>query len=96
MKHQYPAIFTKEADGDYSIHFPDLLDCYSQGDNEEYTYVMTQDACALWMAHAEDKELGIPVPSSIDSIHTAADETVTLISCDTDIYHRLWAKTHSC
>lgn len=90
MKHLYPAIFTKEEEGGYSVHFPDLQGCYSQGDDVNDAYEMSQDALALWLAHAEDKGLDIPAPSSVDVLHPAADETIALIACDTDVYHRMW------
>ena len=32
-KYIYPAIFTPEKDGGYSINFPDLEGCYTYGDD---------------------------------------------------------------
>lgn len=32
-KYAYPAIFTAESDGSYSINFPDLEGCYTCGDD---------------------------------------------------------------
>ena len=34
-KYAYPAIFTPEPDGSYSIVFPDLKNCFTYGDNLE-------------------------------------------------------------
>ena len=43
-KYVYPAIFTSEPDGGYSVYFPDLEGCYTCGDTL---------ADALFMADAE-------------------------------------------
>ena len=34
-KYAYPAVFTHEEDGSYSIHFPDLEGCYTCSDSLE-------------------------------------------------------------
>ena len=46
-KYVYPAIFTPEEDGSYSIVFPDLEGCYTCGDNLEDGIEMAEDALAL-------------------------------------------------
>ena len=33
MRYVYPALFTEEEDGKYSVVFPDLEGCYSCGDD---------------------------------------------------------------
>ena len=40
-KYVYPAIFTPEENGGYSVLFPDLEGCYTCGDNLE-------DSLPLW------------------------------------------------
>ena len=35
-KYIYPAVFTKEEDGGYSVVFPDLESCYTCGDTLEF------------------------------------------------------------
>lgn len=40
----YPAIFTPEEDGRYSVSFPDLPGCNTFGDNLENAYDMAFDA----------------------------------------------------
>ena len=32
-KYVYPAVFTEEEDGGYSISFPDIPSCYTQGED---------------------------------------------------------------
>ena len=46
-KYAYPAIFTPEDDGSFSINFPDLEGCYTCGDSLEDGIEMAEDALAL-------------------------------------------------
>ena len=46
-KYAYPAIFTPEEDGSYSINFPDLEGCYTCGDSLEDGIEMAADALPL-------------------------------------------------
>ena len=43
----YPAIFTSEPDGGYSVYFPDLEGCYTCGDTLADALFMAEDALAL-------------------------------------------------
>ena len=43
-KYVYPAIFTPEEDGKYSINFPDIDGCYTCGDDLADGMNMAQDA----------------------------------------------------
>ena len=46
-KYVYPAIFTSEPDGGYSVYFPDLEGCYTCGDTLADALFMAEDALAL-------------------------------------------------
>ena len=46
-KYIFAALFTKEADGGYSVSFPQLDGCYTQGDNFEEARRMAADAMSL-------------------------------------------------
>ena len=86
-KYIYPAVFTKEDTG-YSIHFPDIEGCYTQGKDLTDGLVMANDALCLMLYHMEEAQNTIPKPS--DPLSLAVDENafVTLISCDTAEYKR--------
>ena len=47
MKYAYPAIFTPEEDGGFSVVFPDLESCYTCGDNMADALIMAEDVLAL-------------------------------------------------
>ena len=88
-KYIYPAIFTEEDHGAYSVRFPDVDGALTCGDNLQDALFMASDALSLMMVGTEDEHQPIPAPSDIKSIHTNPNEFCTLISCDTDRYRRL-------
>lgn len=92
-KYIYPAVFTPEKDGKFSINFPDISGCYTCGDDLADGMEMAQDALALMITHLEDEKREIPTASSINSLSVTEDEFATYISCDTTVYRRLMNKT---
>ncbi len=90
-KYIYPAVFTKEEDGGYSVVFPDLESCYTCGDTLEQAMDMAEDCLALVLYGYETDQKEIPAASSIDSISTGSDEFVSLIKCDTLSYRKQYS-----
>lgn len=88
-KYFYPAIFTPEEKGMFSIRFPDIEGCFTCGDNLEDGMEMAKDALALMLTHLEDNERKIPNASAINDIPVENGEFTTYISCDTTTYRRL-------
>ena len=70
-KYAYPAIFTPEENGTYSIVFPDLEGCYTCGDNLEDGIEMAEDVLALVLYGYEKDGKPIPLPSNRDDLKTA-------------------------
>ena len=85
----YPAVFTPEKKGMFSIRFPDIENCATCGDDLEDGMVMAEDALAL-MIYSDYEEQGknIPKASSIEDIKLKNGEFVTYIVCDTTRYRR--------
>ena len=80
MEHVYPAIFHPCAEGGYSVRFPDLRGCYSQGESLPDAIRMAQAALSEWLEYLADKNETVPAPSPIRAVETADDaEFVTLI-----------------
>ena len=48
-KYVYPAVFTHEAEGGYSITFPDLPDCATSAETLEEGIEMAADALCLML-----------------------------------------------
>jgi predicted RNase H-like HicB family nuclease len=89
----YPAVFTKENDGGYSITFPDVDGCYTSGDDITDGLLMAKDVLALMIYNNyEDKDIPVPEPSPINKIKHGKDSFVTYIVCDTTEYRRRFSK----
>lgn len=62
-KHAYPAVFTPENNGGFSIRFPDLEGCYTCGDSMVDGLLMAEDVLALVLYGYEKDGREIPAPS---------------------------------
>lgn len=59
----YPAVFQPEEDGGFSVFFPDIEGCNTQGDTIEESYSMAFNALGIVLSYMEDEHL--PVPKAI-------------------------------
>ena len=91
-KYVYPAVFTQEEDGLYSVNFPDLESCYTTGDNLPDAINMAEDVLAITLYEYEAKKKAIPTPSLIKSIPTSDNEFVSVVSADTTEYQKRFNK----
>lgn len=89
-KYAYPAIFTPEEDGTYSIDFPDLEGCYTCGDSIEDGLEMAEDALALVLYGYEKDGREIPAPSAPSSLTLSGNEFVNYVACDTMAYRKMY------
>lgn len=89
-KYAYPAIFTPEDDGGFSVRFPDLESCYTCGDDMFDCLTMAEDALALVLYGYEKDERKIPCPSSKSSIPLSDNEFINFIACDTLEYRKMY------
>ncbi|MCP1109333.1 type II toxin-antitoxin system HicB family antitoxin [Ohessyouella blattaphilus] len=89
-KYAYPAIFTPEEDGSYSINFPDLKGCYTCGDSLEDGLEMAEDVLALVLYGYETRGEDIPTPSKIKSLKLNNDEFANYVFCDTLEYRKMY------
>ena len=89
-KYAYPAIFTPEEDGGFSITFPDLEGCYTCGDSLEDGIEMAEDALALVLYGYEKDGRPIPAPSTPATLSLSGNEFVNYIACDTMEYRKMY------
>ena len=89
-KYVFPAIFTKEDDGGYSIHFPDIKGCLTQGEDIQDGLSMANDALCLMLYYLEEKQEPIPAPSDPLSLCVEDNAFVSLVNCDTMEYRRFY------
>lgn len=89
-KYAYPAIFTPEEDGTYSIDFPDLEGCYTCGDSIEDGLEMAEDVLALVLYGYEKDGREIPAPSAPSALTLSGNEFVNYVACDTMAYRKMY------
>lgn len=92
-KYSYPAIFTPEKNGAFSINFPDLESCYTCGDNLADAILMAEDILSFVLYNYEKEGKEIPVPSRPSSISLEKNEFINYIACDTLSYRKRFANT---
>lgn len=80
-KHFYPAVFTKEDVG-YSVRFPDLEGCFTEGDTMEEAYNMAVEAVGLYLESEKVGTFNFPETQELDNINIADNEKVVLIEFD--------------
>lgn len=78
----YPAVFTPEDDGGYSVAFPDMNGCFTQGETIEEAYEMAFDALGLAIDFLESKKRTIPSPSAPNKIKLNENEFIVIIEFD--------------
>ncbi|MCI9181206.1 MAG: type II toxin-antitoxin system HicB family antitoxin [Lachnospiraceae bacterium] len=75
----YPALFHSNEDGSFTITYPDLPGCISEGKSLGNAMYMAQSALTQWIEYLTDKKQSIPLASNLESIKTTQDEFVNLI-----------------
>ena len=89
-KYVYPAIFTKEEDGKYSVSFPDIMNCYTGGDDMADALEMAEDVLCLMLYDMEKDGKAAPPPSDSKAVKVDNDSIVSLVRCDTETYRRFY------
>ena len=82
-KYTYPAVFTQEDNGSYSVNFPDFDSCYTCGDDLADAIYMAQDVLAYTIYDLQAEGKSLPQPSDPRSISLSAGEFVNFVACDT-------------
>lgn len=83
----YPAIFQKEEKG-FSISFPDIEGCLTQGDTMEECYSMAVDALGLSLSYLEDNNIQLPNASEPQNIKLKDNQFVVVIEFDMLAYKK--------
>jgi predicted RNase H-like HicB family nuclease len=82
MEYVYPAIFQSNDDGSYTITYPDLPGCISEGKSLGNAVYMAESALKQWIEYLTEKKKTIPAPSSIQSVKTESGEFANLIRAE--------------
>lgn len=78
----YPAIFHPNEDGSYTITYPDLPGCISEGKSLGNAMYMAQSALTEWIEYLLEKQEKIPEANRTGSVPIEAGEFVNLIRAD--------------
>lgn len=89
-KYVYPAVFTAESGGGYSVVFPDIDGCFTQGGDAADALEAANDALCLMLYHMEKDGRNIPAPSDIRALKAKKGGFVSLVSCDTVEYKKFY------
>ena len=82
MEYVYPAIFHRNKDESYTIMYPDLPGCISEGKNLGNAMYMAQSALTQWIGYLADKKETIPNASPVEKVKTSKGEFVNLICAE--------------
>ncbi len=78
----YPAIFHSNDDGTFTITYPDLPGCISEGKSLGNAISMAQSALTQWIEYLTDKKHPIPSASNLADIKITQNEFINLIRAD--------------
>ena len=81
MEYTYPAIFYPEADGRFSVVFPDLNDLATYGDNLADAFAMAQDACEQYLFTLLRDGDPLPASTPVDAIATDSPNAAVILIC---------------
>lgn len=85
-KYVFPALFEREEGGEgYTVTFPDLPGCITEGDSLDEALSMAKEALALHLYGMEEDGDEIPQPSDILSLAPVEDGFYTLIEVRTSL-----------
>ena len=88
-KYVYPAIFTKEGE-QYSVRFPDIPNCMTQGEDIQDAVENAEDALCLILYHMEQHGESIPAATDPIGLTTSENEFISLVDCDTIEYEKFY------
>lgn len=86
MKLLYPAIFTPSEEGGYTVSFPDLQGCFTEGDDLIEAIEMAADAASGWILGEIEQGNDFAKPSEIGSLNVPKGSLANLVVLDIDSY----------
>lgn len=93
-KYAFPAIFRPAPanEGGYTVKFPDIPNCFTEGDSIADALEAAADALCLMLYDMEESEAVIPEPSAVSDLSVSDGEIVSLVACDTLEYRKFFDK----
>lgn len=78
----YPAIFQIEQEGGYSVTFPDVQGCVTQGVDLQEAYEMSVEALGIVLTYLKNKNKELPKSSLPNEIKTEKNQFVVIVEFD--------------
>lgn len=78
----YPAVFHANEDGTFTVMYPDLPGCITEGKDLANAMYMAQSALTQWIEYLTDKKEEIPSAHTMQETPAEAGEFVNLIRAD--------------
>ena len=82
MEYVYPAVFHPNNDGSYTIHFPDLPGCVSEGKSMPNALYMAQSGLKQFLEYLIEKNMEIPSVSSVFDVELEPNEFANLVRAE--------------
>lgn len=92
MTYAYPIIIQPQDNGYYLAEAPDLPSIVVGGDTLPELMQEASDACAAWLADAEDDGSDIPTPTPVPNLVTQPGEYASIVVANTSSYRLLNSK----
>lgn len=90
MKYEYPAVINYNFnDKVYYVNFPDLHNCFTDGETLREAIDNAEDVLNLMLVNVEDNGLEIPDASKMEDVHLEAGEIIIAVKADTDLYSKI-------
>ena len=88
MKLVYAAIFENCEEGGYSVSFPDLPGCFTEGDTLDEAITMAQEAACGWIFGEVERGKEIPPATPRENVQEVEDGFINMLLLDLDEYRR--------
>lgn len=85
-KEMYPAVFSADVNGGYTVSFPDLLGCVTEGDTLTEAVDMAEDALGLYLYSLLEDGEELPKPSDPVTIKCENGEFIDLVKWNEEAY----------
>lgn len=85
-KQMYPAIFSSDGDTGYTVSFPDLLGCVTEGDTLSEAVEMAEDALGIYLYSLLEDGETLPEATNPLKLKCNQDEFIDLVKWDEEDY----------
>ena len=82
MEYVYPAIFQHNSDGSYTITFPDIPGCISEGKSLSNALYMAQSGLKQMLEVMKEEGETFPQASALSSVNVAGDAFAQLVRAE--------------